>query len=157
MGDVGAEVIEDEDVTNSDVTGGDVTGGAAAGSPAGVTVDLTGPEAGLVEEVSGELERLPGAGGWYVVRLPHGRPTVTASWGRRGFVPVTATVGSTSWETSLMPMGDGTHFLAVPAAVRRAEDLDEGDPVSARYRSRPDPRVATPAPAQRRSPARERW
>ncbi|MFC6852531.1 DUF1905 domain-containing protein [Aquipuribacter hungaricus] len=106
-------------------------------------------------EVRGQLERLAGAGGWYVVRLPPGASPAAAGWDRRGFVPVTVTVGGTEWDTSLMPMGDGTSFLALPAAVRRAEDLDEGDQVSAVYRGRPDPRGTTPTPAP--STRRGRW
>lgn len=110
-------------------------------------------EAEVTGHVVGDVERFPGVGGWYVVRLgAHGSEQV-AGLARRGFVPVHVSVGSTSWDSSLMPLGDGTLFLALPAAVRRAEDLDEGDQVSARYRVRPG-RPAASAPRRRR---RDRW
>jgi hypothetical protein len=90
-----------------------------------------------VRTLTGELERLPGVGGWFVVRV---EPTLSRrlrTGAARGFVPVTAGVGGSTWDTSLMPMGDGTLFLALPARVRRAEGLDEGDPVRASVRPRP--------------------
>lgn len=54
---------------------------------------------------------------------------------RRGFgsVRVTATVGSTTWQTSLFRSGpDGDYLLPVKAAVRSAENLAEGDGVRVR-------------------------
>jgi hypothetical protein len=49
---------------------------------------------------------------------------------RRGFgsVPVQATVGGTSWSTSIFPdSAHGVYVLPVKRDVRRAEDLDVGD------------------------------
>ncbi len=49
----------------------------------------------------------------------------------RGFgsVRVRATVGATSWTTSVFPDARrGAYVLPVKRAVRQAEDLDEGDP-----------------------------
>jgi hypothetical protein len=42
---------------------------------------------------------------------------------------VRATVGATSWTTSVFPDARrGAYVLPVKRAVRQAEDLDEGDP-----------------------------
>ena len=49
----------------------------------------------------------------------------------RGFgaVRVQATVGATTWTTSVFPDSTrGAYVLPVKKAVRRAEGLDEGDP-----------------------------
>lgn len=49
---------------------------------------------------------------------------------RRGFgsVRVRVTVGGSTWATSIFPDGArGGYSLPVKKAVRRAEDLDEGD------------------------------
>ena len=43
-----------------------------------------------------------------------------------GFIAITARVGNSSWQTSLMPKGDGTHFIALPAKVRSKEKLSLG-------------------------------
>ncbi|GGF50116.1 hypothetical protein GCM10011519_25110 [Marmoricola endophyticus] len=52
---------------------------------------------------------------------------VTYGW---GMVPVAATVGATTWTTSLWPK-DGDYLLPVRTAVRRAEGLELGDLVTA--------------------------
>jgi hypothetical protein len=48
---------------------------------------------------------------------------------RRGFgsVKVTATIGESRWQTSLVPNKDGSWFLPVKVPVRRAEGLEESD------------------------------
>ncbi|PQM27457.1 DUF1905 domain-containing protein [Sphingopyxis lindanitolerans] len=53
--------------------------------------------------------------------------------GRRGFgsAKVRATIGGTSWNTSVFPHREsGGWLLPVKAAVRKAEDLAEGDDVT---------------------------
>ena len=51
-----------------------------------------------------------------------------------GVIPVCATIGETTWTTSLFPK-DGGYLLPVKAMVRRAEDLDDGDAVTAVLRA----------------------
>jgi hypothetical protein len=49
--------------------------------------------------------------------------------GDRGFgsIPVTVTVGTTSWDTSIFPdKKSGTYLLPIKAEVRKAEDVREG-------------------------------
>jgi hypothetical protein len=43
-----------------------------------------------------------------------------------GVIPVTATIGSTTWTTSLFPKG-GTFLVPLKASVRQAENLGVGD------------------------------
>lgn len=50
-------------------------------------------------------------------------PQVSYGW---GVIPVTATIGSTTFSTSLFPK-DGGYLLPIKDAVRRAEGLDVGD------------------------------
>lgn len=51
---------------------------------------------------------------------------------RRGFgsVRVQATVGGTTWRTSVFPAATDRYVLPVKRAVRRAEDLEIGDVVT---------------------------
>jgi len=54
---------------------------------------------------------------------------------RRGFgsVKVEATIGETSWRTSVFPQSGGKEFiLPVKASVRRAEGIGAGDSVTVR-------------------------
>ena len=60
---------------------------------------------------------------------------ITGQWlnGRRGFgsAKVRATIGDTSWNTSLFPhKQSGGWMLPVKAVVRKAEGLAEGDEVT---------------------------
>jgi len=41
----------------------------------------------------------------------------------RGLIAVTAKVGNSSWPTSMSPMDDGTHFIALPVKVFKKEKL----------------------------------
>ena len=84
---------------------------------------------------SAPLWRHAGEAAWYFVTLPH---DVTddvehlTSDTRRGFgsVRVEATVGATTWRTSLFPDARSESFLLpVKRAVRIAEGLDDGSPV----------------------------
>lgn len=73
---------------------------------------------------------------WHFVTVPTehcgalaaAAPAVTYGW---GMIPVTARIGGTSWRTSLWPK-DGRYVVPVKAAVRRAEELEPGEPVTVR-------------------------
>lgn len=54
--------------------------------------------------------------------------SVSYGW---GMVPVTATIGATTWTTSLFPK-DGGYVLPVKDLVRRGESIDVGDLVEVR-------------------------
>ena len=77
----------------------------------------------------GPLRLFPQPGGWYYVAVPDVVTRPLAHLANRGLIPVSATVGSTSWSTSLLPMGDGTHFIAIRANVRKKEELKLRDQV----------------------------
>ncbi|WNY26538.1 hypothetical protein MsAm2_03010 [Methanolapillus ohkumae] len=64
--------------------------------------------------------------GWYYVLVPIGLSKPLEHLADRGLIAVTAKVGNSSWPTSLLPMGNGTHFIALPAKVRSKEKLSLG-------------------------------
>jgi hypothetical protein len=72
---------------------------------------------------------------WTFVTLPVDasdeiRDRTAATGPRRGFgsVRVRATIGGSTWTTSVFPDGTrGAYVLPVKRAVRKAESLDEGD------------------------------
>ncbi len=51
---------------------------------------------------------------------------VTYGW---GVIPVTVTIGGTTWETSLFPK-DGLYLVPLKAVVRKAERIGVGDDVA---------------------------
>lgn len=50
-------------------------------------------------------------------------------WPRKGFgsIPVNATIGGTSWKTSIFPEKGGTYLLPIKKLVREEENLKAGD------------------------------
>ena len=74
--------------------------------------------------------------GWHYVSVPAELCDPLAHLSDRGLVAVTARVGSSSWPTSLLPMGDGSHFIALPAKVRSKEKLSLGMDVEVSFEIR---------------------
>jgi hypothetical protein len=80
---------------------------------------------------SATIEKVPGEGGWHIIRLPDDMLLkLRAAAGKNGNVPILATLGKTTWPTTIMSMGDQRWFFAVSAPVRKAEGLSEGDNVT---------------------------
>jgi hypothetical protein len=86
--------------------------------------------------MEGELWIYPGeAASWHFLTLPKKegikiRAKFTAK--RRGFgsLPVEATIGQTTWRTSIFPdKYSGSYILPVKASVRKAEDIVAGERV----------------------------
>lgn len=79
--------------------------------------------------VTAELERDKDGTWWYV----HVPAEIRSCWRhleRRGFIKVVAAIGDSRWSGSLMPWADGSAQLTIGAAIRRAEGLALGDPVT---------------------------
>lgn len=80
-----------------------------------------------------EVHLFPQAGGWHYVAAPQEYTDELKPLAERGLVAVEATVGSSSWQTSLLPMGDGSQFLALPAKVRQKEQITIGDVIEVSF------------------------
>ena len=79
-----------------------------------------------------KARELPIVSGWVYVPVEQKKfPNVKKT--RWGLIPVEARVGGTSWNTSLLPMGDGTYFIALKAQVRKAESIFIGDEVELHF------------------------
>ena len=74
--------------------------------------------------------------GWHYVSVPTELSKPLEHLADRGLIAVTAKVGNLSWPTSLLPMGDGTHFIALPAKVRKKEKLLRGMAVEVSFETR---------------------
>ncbi|MFC0435696.1 DUF1905 domain-containing protein [Kutzneria buriramensis] len=79
---------------------------------------------------SGEVWYWRGPSPFYFVTVPEPQcrdlrevsAALTYGW---GCLPVTVTLGDSTWKTSMFPK-DGGYIVPVKAKVRRAEDIDEG-------------------------------
>ena len=71
---------------------------------------------------------------WYFVTLPaeFAEPIVETPREQRGFrsIKVRATIGSTSWTTSIFPGEEGGYSLPVKRSVRDAEGVLPGDVIA---------------------------
>lgn len=86
--------------------------------------------------VVGLVELFPQDGGWYFVRVPTRIGDELKHLADRGLIAVRATVGDATWDTSLLPMGDGTTFIALNARVRKRNTLAAGDTVTVTFTPR---------------------
>lgn len=73
------------------------------------------------------LVKLHRGGSVYVLEIPE---KVTSSIGRRGPVPILATLNrAVEIQASLVPMGGGRHWLQLNARARGELEIEPGDPV----------------------------
>ncbi len=77
------------------------------------------------------LKRVPEKGGWHYL-MPPDKVVVTLreQAGKKGNIPVLATIGTSTWPSTIMSMGNQQWFAAVKADVRKNEQLSEGDTVT---------------------------
>lgn len=88
---------------------------------------------GVELEFSGAVHEWRGPAPYYFVTVPDdgcvaisdAAAAVTYGW---GMIPVTVTLGRTTWTTSLWPKDDA-YVVPLKAAVRKAESVGDGDTV----------------------------
>jgi len=84
------------------------------------------------QSFSGEVNRCDEEGGWYSMPVPleFSEPYKGYPGLKFGFIPITARVGSSTWDTSFLPNGkDNPYFITFPAKIRKAQHIDRGDNV----------------------------
>ena len=72
------------------------------------------------------LEHPDQAGAWTFLRIPF---DVQEAYGTRARVPVKGTVKGARFRSSLLPQGDGRHFLVVNKAIQKEAGASVGDTV----------------------------
>ncbi len=75
---------------------------------------------------SAKLVRMEGVGTWTYCDVPF---DVEKAFGKGGQVKVKGTVNGISCKSTLLPNGDGNHFLVVPKPVRDKAKIKAGDRV----------------------------
>ncbi|MDR2611487.1 MAG: DUF1905 domain-containing protein [Deltaproteobacteria bacterium] len=81
----------------------------------------------------GVVGLFPQERGWHFVRVPPELGDPLQSHADRCLVAVSAALGRQTWDTSLLPMGDGTVFIALPAKVRNREGINAGDTMAVTF------------------------
>jgi len=77
--------------------------------------------------VEGKVNIFPVYNPWVYVSVLKKYTEDTKHFADRGLVAITVKLGRLTWNTSLMPMGDGTQFIPLPANVRKKEKIRLGD------------------------------
>jgi len=73
-----------------------------------------------------ELLRPPGIGTWTYLTVPF---SAAEAYGVKGRIPIRATVNGVAYRSSLLPKGDGTHYLVVGGKIRDEVGATQGDVV----------------------------
>jgi Domain of unknown function (DUF1905) len=75
-------------------------------------------------------------GTWWYAQVPRTVREQLGAHARRGFIPVVATIGETSWDATLMPWADGSAQIVVKREVRERESLGPGQALQVSVRPR---------------------
>jgi hypothetical protein len=79
--------------------------------------------------VRAKVQIFPVVNPWVYVPVPLEYTEMLTDLMDRGIVPITVTLGENVWNTSLMPKGDGTHFIPLSAKIRKIENIEVGDSI----------------------------
>jgi hypothetical protein len=101
----------------------------------------------VIQNFKARLQRVEGTGTWTYFTVPF---NVEHIFGSRARVAVKGEIDGHAVRGSLMPHGDGTHFLVVNKEIRAAIGKESGDSVRVRLEPDREPRtVELPAAFQR--------
>jgi hypothetical protein len=84
---------------------------------------------------SGVLER-DKDGTWWYVHVPKQIRHQLKHLETRGMIPVSATIGHTTWQASLLPWADGSAQITINKTVRTKEALTLGQELQVRVQPR---------------------
>lgn len=67
---------------------------------------------------------------WYYIHVPKEIRDSLKEFEHRGSIKVTATLGDTTWECSLLPWADGSAQMSIPKKIREKQELRLGTTLS---------------------------
>ena len=86
-----------------------------------------------------KIERFECVNGWHYVVVPEELvvPLKLQNYTNQfGYIAVTVQTGTSRWDSSIMPLGGGVSFIALPANIRKKEKLALGDEVEISFETR---------------------
>jgi len=89
-----------------------------------------------MHKIADRLQKFNRNNGWYYVAVPQKLSKKYRSKADRGLIAITATIEGTHWETSLLPMGDGSHFIPISQKIRSKYGYDVGDKLEVCFETR---------------------
>lgn len=80
------------------------------------------------------VKKFSGKAAWYYITVPKKYTKMSKQYKRGRFVRILAQIGSDIWQTSLLPYGNGTEFIAIKAQIRKSQNIKEGDTIKLHFR-----------------------
>lgn len=80
-----------------------------------------------------QVQIFSGKNAWTYVLIPDDLIQVNVSTTSWGFIPANITINNTTWKSSLMPLGNGSYFIALKASVRKSENIVVGDTIKVSF------------------------
>lgn len=68
-------------------------------------------------------------GTWYYVHIPKQIRDAYKPLENRGAIPITVTVGASTWQASMLPWADGSAQISINKRVREKEGLELGQEI----------------------------
>jgi hypothetical protein len=80
--------------------------------------------------ITAKVKLFPGNLGWHYIDVPALLTDISRENAIRGLVPIKARINSTTWKTSMLPKGDGTHIIPIKLQIRKDENITLGANIS---------------------------
>jgi len=81
------------------------------------------------ETFFGIVKKFTGNMGWFYVLIPKAKIPKKLPKVKWGIIPIKATINQTSWDTSILPFGNGQNFIALKAVIRKKENIKLRDKI----------------------------
>lgn len=81
----------------------------------------------------GKVSIFPQKGGWVYLPIDQTYADFNIKKPKWGLVPAKITIGKTTWNKSLLPMGDGSLFIALNEKIRKLEDIKIEDVIKVKF------------------------
>jgi hypothetical protein len=84
-------------------------------------------------KIEGIVEKFNLKAAWYYIKVPKNISNDLFGEKYKGLIPITITLNNSKWDSSLLPFGDGTYFIAIKAKIRKDEKIELNDRISLNF------------------------
>ncbi len=80
-----------------------------------------------------KVEVSPAKGGWHYAHIPGAIMELLKPYKKSSFLKGTASVGKSSWQATIMAMGEGRYMLPLKSEIRSKESLKLDDKITIKF------------------------
>lgn len=84
-------------------------------------------------KLTAKIVKYPGPSGWYYLPVSEQDYQSYKLYGERGLVAINLSYKKDTWQTSVLPLGNGLGMIPLKAAVRKKYALDENQTITISY------------------------